>query len=319
MASLPFDAEMAHYLDEMARLQGPWGEDWPISRQRQAWEDHCRRVRARRPERLLVEDLDVDGIHVRIFRPPGEDPKPGMLHAHGGGWTMGSCETHDDLAAEIADQADVVSVLFDYRLAPEHPHPAQVEDMALILDWVRSTGRAIGIDPRRIVATGDSAGGQVAAGLALALKKEGPTPLRGLVLINPGLGADLDTPSHRANANAPGLTRAEVRDYLSAFLGPRDLGNWSDPTALPNLATDVSGLPPCFITAAAHDPLYDDGVTFFTKLKAAGIPSALREEPALAHSYWRARHHSRAAMAGFKAIVEAVRQLGHEGLLPAQA
>ncbi|MCA3573587.1 MAG: alpha/beta hydrolase [Aestuariivirga sp.] len=318
MASLPFDAEMAHYLAEQARQQEPWGADWPLSRQRQVWEDQCRRARARRPERLLVEDLEVDGVHVRIFRPPGEDPKPGMLHAHGGGWTMGSCETHDDLAAEIADQADVVSVLFDYRLAPEHPHPAQVEDMARVLDWVRSTGRAIGIDPRRIIATGDSAGGQVAAGLALALKQEGTMPLRGLVLINPGLGADLETPSHHRNANAPGLSRAEMLDYLTAFLGPRDLGNWSEPTALPNLATDVSGLPPAFITVAGHDPLHDDGVTFFAKLKAAGIPAVLREEPALAHSYWRARHHSRAAMAGFKAIVEAVRQLGHEGLLPAQ-
>ena len=109
---------------------------------------------------------------MRIFRPPGEDPKPGVLHAHGGGWTMGSCETHDDLCAEIADQADVVSVLFDYRLAPEHPHPAQIEDAAAVLDWMRSSGRAIGIDPSRIIASGDSAGGQVAAGLALTLARQ---------------------------------------------------------------------------------------------------------------------------------------------------
>ena len=104
--------------------------------------------------------------------------------------------------------------------------------------------------------------------------------------------------------------------YLTAFLGPEETGNWSDPLALPNLATNVSGLPPSFITVAGHDPLFDDGVIFHEKLKAAGIPAVLRAEPALAHSYWRARHHSKAAMAGFRAIVEAVRQLGHEGLLP---
>lgn len=317
MTSLPFDPAMKAYLEEQARLNGPWQADWPLARQRQVWETECRRARARRPERLMVEDLEASGIHLRVYRPPGEDPKPALLHAHGGGWTMGSCETHDDLAAEIADQADVVSLLFDYRLAPEHPHPAQIEDAATVLDWVRSTGRALGIDPSRIVLSGDSAGGQIAAGLALSLARSGSQPLRGLVLVNPGLSAGMDTESYRRNAAAPGLSRAEMLGYLEAFLGPRTSGNWSDPLALPNLATGVSGLPPAFITVAGHDPLYDDGVIFHAKLKAAGIPAVLREEPSLAHSYWRARHASPAAMAGFKAIVEAVRQLGHEGLLRA--
>lgn len=317
MERQPFDPEMEAFLAEQARLNGPWDMSWPLARQRVEWENQCRRARARRPDRLMVEDIEAEGIHVRIYRPPGEDPKPCLLHAHGGGWTTGSCETHDDLAAEIADQADVVSVLFDYRLAPEHRHPAQVEDMAKVLDWVRSTGRAIGIDPTRIVLSGDSAGGQVAAGLALSLARQGEAPLRGLVLINPGLSADMDTESYIRNANAPGLSRAEMLDYLTAFLGPAGSPNWRDPLALPNLAADVSGLPPSFITVAGHDPLYDDGGIFLAKLQAAGVPAVLREEPALAHSYWRARHHSRAAMAGFRAIVEAVRQLGHEGLIRA--
>jgi acetyl esterase len=156
----------------------------------------------------------------------------------------------------------------------------------------------------------------VAVGLALALKRDGAMPLRGLVLINPGLGADFDTDSHRRNANAPGLGSDEMLGYLTALLGPRGSKNWSDPLALPNLAEDVSGLPPTFITIAGHDPLHDDGVIFAEKLKRAGVAVRLREEASLAHSYWRARHASKAAMAGFKAIVEAVRQLGHEGLLP---
>jgi acetyl esterase len=317
MTSLPFDPEMKAFLEEQARRNGPWNPQWPLARQREVWEEECRRARPRRPERLMVEDIEAGGIHLRVYRPPGEDPKPALLHAHGGGWTSGSCETHDDLAAEIADQADVVSVLFDYRLAPEHPHPAQIEDAATVLGWLGSTGRALGIDPHRIVLSGDSAGGQIAAGLALSLARGGDRPLRGLVLINPFLSADLDSPSCLRNETAPGLSRAEMLDYLMAFLGPKDSGNWSDPLALPNLAKDVSGLPPSFITVAAHDPLFDNGVTFYGKLRAAGVPAVLREEPALAHSYWRARHHSRAAMAGFRAIVEAVRRLGHEGLLRA--
>jgi acetyl esterase len=318
MSSLPFDAEMQRHLAEQAKLSGTWDASWPLDRQRDAWTEQCRRARARRPERLMVEDLDVEGLHLRVYRPPGEDPKPGVLHAHGGGWTMGSVETHDDFCAELADQADVVVVGFDYRLAPEHPHPAQVEDAMTVVDWMRSSGRAIGIDPTHVIAVGDSAGGQIVAGLALLLARQKARPLRGLVLVNPGLGADFETASHRRHANSPNLSRAEMVDYITAFLGPQGSENWRDPLALPNLAEDVSGLPPSFITVAGHDPLHDDGVIFAEKLKRAGVPVVLREEPTLAHSYWRSRHHSKAAMAGFEAIVEAVQHLGHEGFLPPQ-
>lgn len=315
MTSQPFDAECRAHLEAQAKDAGPWDPAWPLARQRETWEAQCRKARARRPERLMVEDMEIDGIHLRIYRPPGEDPKPGVLYAHGGGWTMGSCETHDDLCAELADQADVVVVCFDYRLAPEHPHPAQVEDALSVLDWMRSSGRAIGIDPTHVIAAGDSAGGQVAAGVALAIKRDGGRALRGLVLINPAIGGDIDTPSYLAHANSPALGREEMIESLVALLGPQGSASWSDPTGVPNAAPDVAGLPPTFITVAAHDPLHDDGVIFAQKLRAAGVPVALREEPALAHSYWRSRHHSTAAMAGFGVIVAAVRHLAHEGAL----
>lgn len=319
MTTEPFDAQCRSHLAAEARDADPFDPAWPLARQRQAWEDHCRRVRARRPDRLMVEDLEVGAIHVRIYRPPGEDPKPGVLYAHGGGWTMGSCETHDDLCAELAEQADVVVVCFDYRLAPEHPHPAQVEDGLAVLDWMKSSGRAIGIDPTHIVAAGDSAGGQVAAGVALSLKRDGGRTLRGLLLINPAIGGDTETDSYRTHATSPALSREEMIDCLVALLGPRGSESWSDPTGVPNAATDVADLPPTFITVAAHDPLHDDGAIFAAKLAAAGVPVALREEPALAHSYWRSRHHSRAAMAGFEAIADALRHLAHEGALPPQS
>ncbi|PZF76699.1 carboxylesterase [Aestuariivirga litoralis] len=316
MISQPFDAECRAHLAAQAAEAGEWDPAWPLARQREAWEAACRKARARRPERLMVEDMEVDGLHLRIYRPPGEDPKPGVLYAHGGGWTMGSCETHDDLCAELADQADVVVVCFDYRLAPEHPHPAQVEDALTVLDWMRSSGRAMGIDPTHIIAAGDSAGGQVAAGTALAIRRDGGRALRGMVLINPAVGGDTETGSYMAQANSPALGRDEMIECLVALLGPKGSASWSDPTGVPNSARDVGGLPPTFISVAAHDPLHDDGVIFAGKLKAAGVPVALREEAALAHSYWRSRHHSKAAMAGFKAIADAVRHLAHEGALP---
>ena len=119
-------------------------------------------------------------------------------------------------------------------------------------------------------------------------------------------GADIEAKILEALKNAPqGLSRRLIPHSAS----------WSNPLGAPNTAKDVSGLPPTFITVAAHDPLHDDGVVFAAKLKAEGVPVALREEPTLAHSYWRSRHHSKAAMEGFRAIAAAVRHLAHEGAL----
>lgn len=316
MRQLPVDEGMLTFYKELSKHSPPESASWPLPEQRAAWDGVCRMFRARRPERLMVEDLDVDGIHVRVYRPPGESPKPGVIYFHGGGWVVGSCETHDDMCAEMADQADAVVVMADYRLAPENPHPAQLEDSLKVLDWMRNSGRALGIDPTRIIGAGDSAGGQMTVGLALALRDKGLPQLRGMVLIYPVLGADTETSSYQRNAHAPCLTRDEMIFYLESFLGPRGGRNWSDPTAVPNIASDISGLPPAYITVAAHDPLCDDGLIFRDKMKAAGLSVGLREEPALAHSYMRARHVSKPAMEGFKAIVNAVRHLAHEGCLP---
>lgn len=309
---VPIDADMAKFNAALGELSPSTSQ--PLAEQRVQWEAACRAFRAERPARLMVEDLDANGVRARVYRPPGEAPKPGVIYFHGGGWVMGSCDTHDDICAEIADQAQVVLVSVEYRLAPEHRHPAQLEDGLTVLDWMRSSGRALGIDLDHIVAAGDSSGGQLAMALALSSRDRGLQRLRGLVLIYPGLGSDMDTPSHRRGAD--NLSREDMMFYRESFLGPHGTANWNDPLALPNLAEDLTGLPPVFISVAHHDPLHDDGVIMQGKLEKQGIPSAIRSEPGLTHSFLRARHHSQAAMDGFKRIVEAVRALAHEGLLP---
>lgn len=316
MSDLPVDPGMLRFYDELLKHSPPESVNWPLPEQRRGWEDVCRMFRAPRPERLMVEDLEIEGVHVRVYRPPGEAPKPGVIYFHGGGWVLGSCETHDDMCAEMAMGADVVVVAVDYRLAPEHRHPAQREDALKVLNWMREQGRALAIDPSAIVGAGDSAGGQMTLGLALWLRDHDLPQLKGQVLIYPVLGADVDTPSYKRNAEAPCLTRSDMIYYLESFLGPRGEENWTDPYAVPLLAQDLRKLPPAFITVAAHDPLYDDGVMMEAKLKAAGVPVMIRREPALAHSYMRARHGSKPAMAGFEAIVAAIRSLGHDGCLP---
>jgi acetyl esterase len=316
MNEMPVDEGMLRFYAELCAKSPPESVAWPLPRQRQAWDEVCRAFRVPRPPGLLVEDRDIDAVKVRIFRPEGAGQRPGVIYFHGGGWVLGSCETHDDMCAEMAANADVVVVLVDYRLAPEHPHPAQFEDSHRVLAFMRKSGAAFGIDAAAIVGAGDSAGGQMTVGLALSLRDRGEPQLRGQVLIYPVLGADVDTPSYLRNAEAPCLTRSDMIFYLESFLGPRGQRNWADPYAVPLIAPDLSGLPPAFIAVAAHDPLHDDGMMFAEKLRAAGVPVELRREPELAHSYMRARHVSKPAKEGFDAIVEALRSFAHRGRLP---
>ncbi len=303
----PLDPGMLKFYKALTAQSPPEAATWPLDQQRAAWNGVCRKFRAPMPEGVFVEDKVLNGVPCQIFRPAREGLRPGLVYFHGGGWVLGGPDTHGDMCAEMAAGADVVVVLVDYRLAPEHPHPAQLEDSLNVLSWLRQHGAEIGLDPNNIIGGGDSAGGQMTAGLSLYLREHGLVPLSGMVLIYPVLGTDLNTPSYVRNANAPCLTRDEMIFFLEAFMGGQGGANWNDPHAAPLLADDLSNLPPAFITVAAHDPLYDDGVNFHDRLLTAGSQCELRREPVLAHSYMRARHVSKPAMAGFEAIVDAVK------------
>ncbi|CAN5429675.1 alpha/beta hydrolase [soil metagenome] len=319
MTVTPVDPGMMKFYEELSARTPPEAVNWPLAEQRRVWDDVCRAFRAPHPPGLTADDLDIDGVKVRLFRPQGGGLKPGVIYFHGGGWVLGSCETHDDMCAEMAAAAGAVVVLVDYRLAPEYRHPAQFEDAHTILAWMRKEGSKYGIDSARIVGAGDSAGGQMTASLALSLRDRGMKQLKGQVLIYPVLGGDMDTASYRRNAEAPCLTRADMKFYLEAFLGPHNNSNWRDPYAVPLMAASFEKLPPAFIAVAEHDPLMDDGVMFHERLRSAGVASQLRREPALAHSYMRARHVSGPAMEGFKAITAALRAFAHEGKMVSAA
>ncbi len=305
--SEPIDAGMLHFSDMLAKAWPEGAEAWPLDQQRSAWNELCKSFRAPRPDDISTVDLVANGVPCRVFTPEAKGPHAGVIYGHGGGFVLGSPDTHDDMCAEMASQAQCVVVLMDYRLAPEHPYPAQLEDSLKVWRWMREQGAAHGIDPHNIIAAGDSAGGQMSAALALTLRDLGLPQVKAMLLIYPWLGANHESPSYIRNANAPALSRKEMLYYMTAFLGPEGSPAWVDEKALPNLSQDVQGLPPAFITVAGHDPLFDDGVVFHEKLLAAGIASELRQEPQLAHSYMRARHHSAPAMESFKAIVAALK------------
>jgi acetyl esterase len=310
------DPGMRAFYKKLLEATPPGAESWPLEKQRAAWNALCKSFQAPRPARVAVSDIVCNGVPCRFYRPEGAALSPGVIYGHGGGWVLGGPDTHDDMCAELAAAGQCAVLLIDYRLAPEHPFPAQLEDSLKVWRWARQEGTANGIDPEWLIAAGDSAGGQMSVALAMALHELGLPQLKGLVLIYPVLGADMNTASYQRNAHAPCLTRDEMKFYLESFLGGEDSPAWRDPKAAPNLAADLSFLPPSYITVAAHDPLRDDGVIFHDKLRAAGVPVALREEPVLAHSYMRARHHSEPAKKGFDAIVKALKSLAGEGRLP---
>lgn len=301
------DAGMLSFYKALSEKTPAGAETWPLDQQRAAWNALCAEFRAPRPTGITATDISCNGVPVRLFTPQGKGPFAPVIYGHGGGWVLGGPETHDDMCAELADAAQCAVLLLDYRLAPEHPYPAQLEDSLKVWRWVQEQGHAHALNASCTIAAGDSAGGQMSVALAMALRDLGFPQLAAMVLIYPVLGADMDTPSYIRNANAPCLTRDEMKFYLQAFLGLQGSPAWQDEKAVPNTARSLAGLPPAFITVAAHDPLYDDGVIFHNRLKAEGVPSTLREEPLLAHSYMRARHHSAPAMQGFKAIAAALR------------
>jgi acetyl esterase len=317
----PLDPGMRAFGEKITAATPPEAVHWPLETQRQAWDEVCRSFRAPHPPGLSVSDVAIpgpgSGLTLRLYRPPGEGPKPGLLYFHGGGWILGGLDTHDDMCAEIAAGADVVVIALDYRLAPENPHPAQYDDSRAALDWVLAQGEAHGIDTRRLIAGGDSAGGQMTAGLALALRDEGRHDLKGQVLIYPVLDHDMGTASYRVNAQASSLSRDEMVHYLEAFLGKPGSPAWRDKRAVPLLEIDYKNLPPAFVTAAGHDPLHDEAMIYAARLADAGVAVAVRREPALGHSYMRARRVSEPAGAAFDAIVAAIRLLAHEGRVPA--
>ena len=303
---LPIDPGMLEFYKALSAQSPPEAATWRLDQQRAAWNAVCRKFRAPFPNGVTVEDQILNGVPCQIFRSEGKSLKPGLIYFHGGGWVLGGPDTHGDMCAEMAKGADCVVVLVDYRLAPENPHPAQLEDSIAVLQALRS-GVIDDIDHTRICGGGDSAGGQMTVGLSLYLRDNGLTPLRGMVLIYPVLGNNVNSASYMRNAEAPCLTREEMIYFLKAFLGPNGSANWTDPFAIPLLANDFSNLPLAFISVAAHDPLYDDGVNFHEELLAAGGTSTIRKELELAHSYMRARHVSKPAMAGFQAIIEAIK------------
>jgi acetyl esterase len=269
--------------------------DASIEQQRKWYDALCAEFDAPSPAGLTRMDELVDGrIPTRRYRPAKVSSETRIYYIRGGGFVVGSLDSHDAICAELANfaQAELVSV--DYRLAPEHVWPAAFDDSYAVLQHLLSDGRPV-------VVAGDSAGGNLTAGIVLKARAERLSGIVGQVLIYPGLGGDLVSGSYADMAEAPGLTTADVSYYRDILKAPAD-----NPFAAPLAETDLSGLPPSYVTGAFFDPLRDDARLYAARLAMAGVNVTFREEPQMIHAWLRARHMSEGARDGFRRLAEGV-------------
>jgi acetyl esterase len=239
---------------------------------------------------LRIEERTVAGdIGVRIYWPPVAEHRdlPVVVFYHGGGWSIGDLDTHDPVARAHAVGAEAIVVSVDYRLAPEHPFPAGVDDSWAALCWVGEHAAELGGDPARIAVAGDSAGANLSAVMAHLARDNGGPALAFQLLWYPTVTGDLSLPSFAENADAPVLDRNVIEAFLHWYLPGVDL---RDPSTLPVTlapanAADFTGLPPAYIATAEHDPLRDDGARYAELLGAAGVPAQLDNAPTLVHGF----------------------------------
>ena len=210
-------------------------------------------------------------IKGRYYRPLGEKPGdalPAVVYFHGGGWTCGDLDTHDSVCRGVAAQGRCAVVAVDYRMGPEHKFPAAVEDAIAAVRWVSANAESFGIDVGRLVVAGESAGGNLAAVVAIALRDSGPA-LAMQVLAYPVVDQASNTESLKRFASGYSLTLELLRWYQSQYL--RDEHDRADWRASPLRATDHSRLPHAYILTAGFDPLLDEGKAYADRLVQAGV------------------------------------------------
>lgn len=282
--STELDPGMQVVLDEVARWAPPAPGADPVLAARETAE---RFVQWSRPAVLVdsIEDLYVQGasseFRVRIYR-PGPEPTQPVLYIHGGAWSAGSIELADRFCRRLCAGSKCIVASVDYRLAPDEPYPAGLDDCAETLVWLDIERDRLGSDGSDPIVAGESAGANLAAALCLRARAGDVRPIARQVLICPVLGDDFATDSHRRWGSGEFLVSSSaLADAWQMYLAGRHV----DPFAAPLRVHDLSGLPPALIVAAGCDPLHDDGTRFARRLSAAGGPVGIIEAPGLLHGF----------------------------------
>ncbi|MDA9412015.1 alpha/beta hydrolase [Bradyrhizobium sp. CCBAU 45384] len=244
------------------------------------------------PELARVAPLSIPAPHgaipARIYVPKQPRLKDGLAPAlvffHGGGWVIGDLDSHDVVCRQLADAGALIVIAIDYRRAPDHKFPAATDDAIAATRWVAANARELGIDPARLSIGGDSAGGNLAAVVALAARDGDGPKLAGQVLIYPAVDFAMTHGSHSEPETSVLLTHAVVRWFRDHYLnGAADIHDWR---ASPARATTLIGLPPAYVLTAGADPPRDEGEEYAARLKQVGVPVTTKHYPGQFHGFF---------------------------------
>ncbi|WP_084508172.1 alpha/beta hydrolase [Mesorhizobium sp. WSM3224] len=299
------DRELWDYIDKVNGWYPPEIVASPIAEQRAVYNQMCVAFDQGRPEGVTTSDglvaTKTHAIPVRRYRMANRVAAAVVVYFHGGGFVLGDLNSHDDICAEICAGTGFEVISADYRLAPEHPHPASFDDALAVFEWAAATSAL------PIVLCGESAGGNLAAAVAQATRRH-PRHAISQMLIYPGLGSAETGRSYVEHAEAPLLTLADIEFYRRIRSAPGQA--LDDPTFSPLKDRDFAGLPPTVIVTAECDPLSSDGKIYRDRILAAGGQAVWREEPRLVHSFLRARMTVRRAAEAFGRIIWDIAKLG---------
>lgn len=276
---------MAGLLERIRRARRPPFHTMTPAAARDAYEAAAEVLdlpRARLPEvrDLTLPSADGQPLRARLYRPTAA-PRGTLLYLHGGGFTVGSLETHDSLCRQLALQSDATLIALDYRLAPEHRFPTAVDDAWSALRWLAAEGGTIGVDAQRIAVGGDSAGGTLAATCAIHARDLG-LPLRLQLLITPGTAARADSASYRLFGEGFLLDRTTVDWFFEQYIDDARRHDWR---FAPLEATDLDGVAPACVMLAECDPVTDEAIAYADRLRAAHVPVELEIARGVTHDF----------------------------------
>lgn len=284
---MALDPQVAALLERVARSPlPPYYEVTPFVARR-LYRDTRAALAPRTPEVAEARLVIADGpVALRAYRPAGagkDEMLPALVFFHGGGWTIGDLDTHDVVCRQLANGARCAVFSVDYRLAPENPFPAAVDDCMAATAFVSKNSVSLGIDRKRIAVGGDSAGGNLAAVVSILARDAGGPAIAFQLLIYPATDQRGGFPSHERNGKGYLLTRESMDFFRACYLPRRE--DWSDWRASPLLAKDLSRLPPAFVLTAGFDPLVDEGRAYAERLAREGVKVEYREYEGMVHGF----------------------------------
>jgi acetyl esterase len=304
MAVPVLDPQIEAVIAEMDAEGVPPVQELSPEEARAIYAKRCKEQWGALDEMHSVDDIDADGVPIRVYRPVETDePSMALVYFHGGGWVTGSIETHDGPARAFAKRAGIVVISVGYRLAPEHPFPAAVDDAWAATSWVSSHAEELKLDPDRIGVGGDSAGGTLAAVVARR-GRDHAVPIALQLLLYPVTNSSADTPSYSLYSSGYGLTRDGMEWFWKQYLG--EGGDGTNPDASPAQVSDLRRLPRAIVVTAEADVLRDEAEAYAQRLFLATVETEGYRYDGMIHGFMRMAGKVERASAAYDELAESI-------------